>query len=128
MNISLKLGAFLRGKWARMVIFAVVTGVLANFIFDYLKPKEAAPSSPLEQKADVQLSAQAMRISATSLRAIAANHLRSPPPTKWHDAERLFTEGMEQYAASNYLDSYRSFDAAYRIYNDLYTQAVYEGH
>jgi hypothetical protein len=123
----IRLDAFLRNHWIGIVLVTVVTGVLGNFAYDFVKPKDQAPSAPSEVAVDPQLSAQAIRASASSLRAIAANHMRSPPPAKWKDAEHLYKVGMEQYASSDFQGAYRSFNAAYRIYNDLYEQASFQG-
>ena len=134
-NRLTRLDIFLRNHWIGILLVAIVTGVLGNFAYDFVKPKDSLPPAPDQASAnpnsstvDPQLSAQAMRASASSLRAIAANHMRSPPPVKWQQAERLFKNGMEQYANNDYYNSYLSFNSAYRIYNDLYEQAKFEGH
>jgi hypothetical protein len=134
-NHLIRLDAFLRNHWVGIVLVTVATGVLGNFAYDFVKPKESVSTprdqvnvSPRNSAVDPQLSAQAMRASASSLRAIAANHMRSPPPAKWQQAEHLFKSGMEQYANSDFHNSYLSFNSAYRIYNDLYEQAKFEGH
>lgn len=120
---------FLRNHWIGMAVVAVLMGVLGNFAYDAVKPKEVPPqSAPSDRPVDLQLMAQTMRTSASSLRAIAGNHMRSPPPVKWNEAERSFKNGMDQYANSKYLEAYKSFNAAYKIYSDLYEQAKYEGH
>lgn len=126
--INLKtVDAFFRIHWIGILLVAIVTGVLGNFAYDYLKPKDPVPSTA-QVAVDPQRLAQAMRTSASSLRSIAANHMRSPPPAKWQEAEHLYKGGMDQYANADFQSAYRSFNAAYRIYNDLYEQALFEGH
>jgi hypothetical protein len=122
------LDAFFREHWIGIILFALFTGVVGNFVYDWVKPKDQPTTAAPEVRADPQLSAQAIRASASSLRAIAANHMRSPPPAKWQEAEQLYMTGTERYAHADFQGAYANFDAAYRIYSDLYAQAQFEGH
>lgn len=119
--------SFLREHWIGIIVVSIVTGVMGNFAYDYVKPKDPLPISKPAPEMGPQRSAQAMRASASSLRSIAANHMRSPPPEKWLEAEKLYKNGMEYYARSEFNEALISFDAAYRIYNDLYEQEKYDG-
>ena len=124
-----RIETFLRNHLLGIAVFAVITGVLGNFVYDAVKPKESAPPPAAPTvTVDPQISAQAMRTSASSLRAIAATHMRSPLPIKWQEAERLFTRGMGQYEGAEYRGAYQSFKSSYLIYSDLYEQAKVEGH
>lgn len=123
-----RLDTFLRNHWIGIVLVSVVTGVVGNFAYDFVKPKEAGPTTSTEPRVDPQLSAQAIRASASTVRSIAASHMRSPAPVQWNEAERLYKIGTERYANSDFQGAYMSFKAAYHIYNDLYEQAKVEGH
>lgn len=120
--------SFLREHWIGIILVSIVTGVMGNFVYDAVKPQDPSTRTQPNGVLDPQQSAQAMRTSASSLRAIATNHMRSPPPAKWLEAEKLYKDGMEHYARSEFNEARINFDAAYRIYNDLYEQAAFDGH
>jgi hypothetical protein len=121
-----KTKGFCLKNFGGIIVFTLVTGVAGNFIYDWIKPKEQTPPQQLP-KIDPQLAAQNMRIAASSVRSITMNYLRRPPPQEWLDAEILFKTGIEQYGNGEYLKAKVSFDAAYRIYNDLYSKLSLEG-
>jgi len=80
------------------------------------------------QQRDPQASAQAIRITTESFREIARLHMRNPLPQDWVKAESLYKLGRENYSKQDYDAAFESFDSAGRIYQDLYSQALNEGH
>lgn len=44
----IRLDAFLRNHWIGIFLVAIVTGVLGNFAYDRVKPKDSAPPAPSE--------------------------------------------------------------------------------
>lgn len=81
-----------------------------------------------QKQRDPQSSAQAIRVATESFREIARMHMRDPVPQDWVKAEELYKLGRDNYSKHNYDSAFENFDSAGRIYQDLYSQAMNEGH
>ena len=110
-----------------ITIFAVVSGVAVNFIYDAVKPKDQPPAAS-QLEPDQHLRAQALRTSASSMRGITAMHMRNPPPKRWEDAEAQFAEGARQYQAQRYEAAAEAYKRAFTLYSDLREEAIANGH
>lgn len=121
------LNNFFRNHMAGIIVFAIATGVAGNFVYDAVKPKDV-PAATNVPPTDWHSAAQALRLAASSLRSIAGNHMRYPPPKKWLEAEATFKRGSEQYSAADFEAAYTSFKQAHLLYQDLYEEAQAAGH
>ncbi|MGN7877176.1 hypothetical protein ACTJKJ_26770 [Roseateles sp. 22389] len=117
--------SFLRNHWIGIISMAVATGVLGNFAYDAVKPKDSptgsvAPPFAEPQPLDWHSASQAMRASATSMRTIVGDYVSSSPPKKWKDAEAEYKRASDHYAASDFQAAYESFKRAHALYQDLF--------